>query len=42
MLEWSEARVADPADDFAWLANGADAAALESVLEAYANRWAGA
>jgi hypothetical protein len=37
MLEWSEARVADPADDFAWLANGADASALESVLEAYAN-----
>jgi aminoglycoside phosphotransferase (APT) family kinase protein len=37
VLEWSQARVADPADDFAWLANGADAAALESVLEAYAH-----
>ena len=34
---WTEAKVADPADDFAWLAVGADADALESVLEAYAH-----
>ena len=36
IIEWSEARVADPADDLAWVAVGADADALESVLEAYA------
>jgi len=34
--EWSEARVADPADDLAWLAMGADEPAVESVVEAYA------
>jgi aminoglycoside phosphotransferase (APT) family kinase protein len=34
--EWGEARVADPADDLAWLVTGAGAAAVESVLEAYA------
>ncbi|MFB9375540.1 phosphotransferase [Kineococcus gynurae] len=34
---WVNAKVADPADDFAWLAVGADPEALESVLEAYAN-----
>jgi len=34
--EWSEARVADPADDLAWLAVGADEPAVESVVEAYA------
>ncbi|WP_345714300.1 phosphotransferase [Kineococcus glutinatus] len=38
VLGWSEAKVADPADDFAWLAVGADGDALESVLEAYAHR----
>lgn len=38
VLDWAEARVADPADDFAWLVNGCDPAALESVLEAYANK----
>lgn len=34
---WVDAKVADPADDFAWLAVGADPDALESVLEAYAH-----
>lgn len=37
LLEWSEARVADPADDFGWLAVGADEAALEAALVAYAD-----
>ncbi len=36
VADWAEARVADPADDLAWLAVGADADALESVVEAYA------
>lgn len=36
VLEWGEARVADPADDLAWLVAGASPAAVESVLEAYA------
>lgn len=36
VLEWGEARVADPADDLAWLVNGAGEQAVESVLEAYA------
>jgi aminoglycoside phosphotransferase (APT) family kinase protein len=36
MLDWGEARVADPADDLAWVAVGADSEALDSVLEAYA------
>ncbi|MFP5346308.1 MAG: phosphotransferase [Actinomycetes bacterium] len=36
MLSWSKARVADPADDLAWVAVGADEAALDSVLESYA------
>jgi macrolide phosphotransferase len=36
MLDWGEAKVADPADDLAWVAVGADEAALDSVLEAYA------
>ena len=34
---WVDAKIADPADDFAWLAVGADPEALESVLEAYAH-----
>ena len=34
---WVDAKIADPADDFAWLAVGADPDALESVLEAYAH-----
>jgi aminoglycoside phosphotransferase (APT) family kinase protein len=37
VLEWGEARVADPADDLAWVVAAADEAATESVLEAYAN-----
>lgn len=36
VVEWGEARVGDPADDLAWLAVGADADALDTVLEAYA------
>lgn len=36
MLDWAEAKVADPADDLAWVAVGADSEALDSVLEAYA------
>jgi macrolide phosphotransferase len=35
VLEWAETRIADPADDFAWLASGATPQALESVIEAY-------
>jgi macrolide phosphotransferase len=35
VLDWSEARVADPADDLAWLVAGAPENALDSVLEAY-------
>jgi macrolide phosphotransferase len=37
VLGWGQTRVADPADDFAWLVAGAPAAALDSVLEAYAH-----
>jgi macrolide phosphotransferase len=37
LLEWSEARVADPADDFAWVAVGADEGALTAALIAYAD-----
>ena len=36
VLGWGQVRVADPADDLAWLVAGASPAALESVLEAYA------
>lgn len=36
ILNWSEARVADPADDLAWLYAEAGDAGLDSVLEAYA------
>lgn len=36
ILDWPEAKVADPADDLAWVAVGADTAALDTVLEAYA------
>lgn len=36
VLDWSEARVADPADDLAWLYAEAGDQGLESVLEAYA------
>lgn len=36
ILDWSEARVADPADDLSWLYAEAADEALESILEAYA------
>jgi aminoglycoside phosphotransferase (APT) family kinase protein len=36
VLGWGEARVADPADDLAWLVASAPADALDTVLEAYA------
>lgn len=36
ILDWGEAKVADPADDLAWLAVGADEPALDTVLESYA------
>jgi len=35
VLEWGETRVADPADDLAWVVAAADEAATEAVLEAY-------
>ena len=35
VLEWAETRIADPADDFAWLASGTTPQTLESVIEAY-------
>ncbi len=35
ILDWGDAKVADPADDLAWLAVGADEPALDSVVEAY-------
>ena len=35
MLEWAETRLADPADDFAWLASGCTPTTLDAVLEAY-------
>jgi aminoglycoside phosphotransferase (APT) family kinase protein len=37
VLGWGQVRVADPADDLAWLVAGAPAEATESVLEAYAH-----
>lgn len=37
VIDWSDAKVADPADDLAWIAVGADEDALESVLEAYSH-----
>jgi len=36
LVGWGEAKVADPADDLAWLAAGASEEALESVMESYA------
>ncbi len=36
IIDWGEARVADPADDLAWVAVGADSDALDAVLESYA------
>jgi macrolide phosphotransferase len=35
IMEWSETRVADPADDLAWLAIGSTEPALDGVLAAY-------
>lgn len=35
VLEWAETRIADPADDFAWLASGCTPAALDAVVAAY-------
>lgn len=35
IVDWMDARVADPADDLAWLVAAAPDDALESVLEAY-------
>lgn len=37
ILGWADARVADPADDLAWLIAGAPEDVTESVIEAYAN-----
>jgi macrolide phosphotransferase len=37
LLGWGQTRVADPADDLAWLVAGASEEATESVLEAYAH-----
>jgi macrolide phosphotransferase len=36
VVDWGEACVADPADDLAWVAVGADDGGLDTVLEAYA------
>jgi macrolide phosphotransferase len=35
MLEWAETRIADPADDFAWLASSCPPPVLDAVVEAY-------
>lgn len=35
ILDWGDAKIADPADDLAWLAVGADEDAFESVMSAY-------
>ena len=35
ILDWSEARVADPADDLAWLVISAEEPVLSCVLESY-------
>jgi len=35
VLEWAETRLADPADDFAWLASGCAPATVDAVIEAY-------
>lgn len=37
VVDWGQARVADPADDLAWLIAAATESATESVLEAYAH-----
>lgn len=35
IIDWSDAKVADPADDLAWVAVGADPQAVDTVLESY-------
>lgn len=35
ILEWAETRIADPADDFAWLASGCAPPTLRAVIGAY-------
>lgn len=35
VTDWGDAKVADPADDLAWLVSGASEDALDTVLEAY-------
>jgi aminoglycoside phosphotransferase (APT) family kinase protein len=35
ILEWAETRIADPADDFAWLASACSTQTLDAVIEAY-------
>lgn len=35
VLDWAQARVADPADDFAWLAGAVEPAVFDTVLGAY-------
>ncbi|MDQ1289407.1 MAG: macrolide phosphotransferase [Actinomycetota bacterium] len=36
ILEWSETRIADPADDFAWLASGCTPPTLRAIVDVYA------
>jgi macrolide phosphotransferase len=36
VLEWAETRIADPADDFAWLVSACPPLSVRSVVEAYA------
>jgi aminoglycoside phosphotransferase (APT) family kinase protein len=35
IVDWAQARVADPADDFAWLANAVEDETFDTVLGAY-------
>ena len=35
IVDWAQARVADPADDFAWLANAVETEVFDTVLGAY-------
>lgn len=35
IIDWADAKVADPADDLAWVAVGADEKALDTLIEAY-------
>ncbi|HEY6795329.1 MAG TPA: phosphotransferase [Kineosporiaceae bacterium] len=35
VLEWAETRIADPADDFAWLASACTPSTLTALIEAY-------